>query len=80
MTELFTVQTPAAAWAIFRSHFTPRVRAERAAVAAALGRVVAQPLLSPQNLPEFVRSTMDGYAVMAADTYGPRPVCLPCCR
>ena len=73
MTELFTVHTPAAAWALFRSHFTPRVRSERVAVATALDRVLAQALAAPQNLPEFTRSTMDGYAVIAADTYGATP-------
>src|SRR5210317_2120630 len=37
---------------------------------AALGRVCAADILSPENLPPFQRSTMDGYAVMARDTFG----------
>lgn len=73
MTELFTVYTPPAAWARFREHFTPHVRAERIATAAALDRVLAEALVSPQDLPEFPRSTVDGYAVNAADTYGATP-------
>lgn len=73
MTELFTVHTPAAAWSLLQSHFTPVVHAEQVNVADALGRVLAAPLLSPQDLPEFSRSTMDGYAVIAADTYGATP-------
>jgi len=36
----------------------------------ALGRVTALPVLAPHPLPEFRRSTVDGYAVKAADTYG----------
>ena len=36
----------------------------------ALGRVTASPVLAPHPLPEFRRSTVDGYAVRAADTYG----------
>lgn len=36
----------------------------------ALGRVTAGPLDAPQPLPAFRRSTMDGYAVRAADTFG----------
>lgn len=35
-----------------------------------LGRTTAQALLSPENLPAFNRSMMDGYALKAADTYG----------
>lgn len=36
----------------------------------ALGSVTAEAILSPEALPAFRRSTMDGYAVRAADTYG----------
>jgi molybdopterin molybdotransferase len=35
-----------------------------------LGRVVAEPIYAPHPLPAFPRSTVDGYAVRAADTYG----------
>jgi molybdopterin molybdotransferase len=35
-----------------------------------LGRVVAESVLAPFPLPTFPRSTVDGYAVCAADTYG----------
>ncbi len=73
MPELFTVQTPPDAWARFTEHFTPVIRAERLATADALERVLAEQLDSPQDLPEFARSTVDGYAVTAADTYGATP-------
>ncbi|ADH86084.1 molybdopterin molybdotransferase MoeA [Desulfurivibrio alkaliphilus] len=36
----------------------------------ALGRISAQPLYAPEELPVHPRSVMDGYAVRAADTYG----------
>ena len=36
----------------------------------ALGRVPATPVVSGAELPGFARSTVDGYAVRAADTYG----------
>jgi molybdopterin molybdotransferase len=36
----------------------------------ALGRVTAQPVTTKTALPPFNRSTVDGYAVQAADTYG----------
>lgn len=35
-----------------------------------LGRVAAEDIISPINLPEFNRSTVDGYALMAKDTFG----------
>lgn len=39
-------------------------------LAAALRRVTAEPVRAPHPLPGFARSTVDGYAVRAADTYG----------
>ncbi len=39
-------------------------------LAEALDRVLATPVLSPEDLPAHARSTMDGFAVRAADTFG----------
>jgi molybdopterin molybdotransferase len=39
-------------------------------LAEALRRVPAGPVTAPHPLPGFARSTVDGYAVRAADTYG----------
>jgi len=36
----------------------------------AFGRVLSRDIISPENLPGFNRSTMDGYAVNSADTFG----------
>ncbi|MDY6972275.1 MAG: molybdopterin molybdotransferase MoeA [Thermodesulfobacteriota bacterium] len=36
----------------------------------ALGRVVSRNVISPEDLPGFLRSTVDGYAVRAKDTFG----------
>jgi molybdopterin molybdotransferase len=36
----------------------------------ASGRVLSREIMSPEDLPGFNRSSMDGYAVMAKDTYG----------
>lgn len=36
----------------------------------AYGRVLSENIISPENLPGFNRSTMDGYAVNSADTFG----------
>jgi molybdopterin molybdotransferase len=36
----------------------------------ALGRVLSKDIMSPENLPGFYRTSMDGYAVRAKDTFG----------
>ncbi len=38
--------------------------------ASSLDRVTAEDIVAPHPLPEFPRSTMDGYAVRARDTFG----------
>jgi molybdopterin molybdotransferase len=48
----------------------PELAVEEVALAAALGRVLAIDLTAPSDLPEFDRSTMDGYAVSSSDTFG----------
>ena len=52
--------------------FRPRRRTavETIPLADALRRVPAKPVTAPHPLPGFARSTVDGYAVRAADTYG----------
>jgi molybdopterin molybdotransferase len=70
MPELFNVLPPAEARALFLRHFRPCVRAEVVETAAALGRVTAEAIRAPSDLPSFTRATMDGYAVRATDTFG----------
>ena len=48
----------------------PALPAEECSISNALGRVLAQAIVSPSDQPEFDRSTMDGYAVRSADTFG----------
>ncbi len=43
---------------------------ERLKVSDCLGRVLAKDIISDENIPPFDRSTVDGYAVLSADTYG----------
>lgn len=71
--ELFTVRTPQQAQELLRQHFQPMVRAEAVPIGEALGRVLAADIAAPEDLPTFRRSTVDGYAVGAADTYGASP-------
>jgi len=66
--EFFTTRTVAEALAGFRP--ARRTPPETVPVTAAHGRVPAHPVTAPRSLPGFARSTVDGYAVRAADTYG----------
>jgi molybdopterin molybdotransferase len=68
--ELFNVLTPSDAYATLEAHLPRHVRVERVSTGEALGRVLAEDLRSPADLPSFRRSTMDGFAVRASDTYG----------
>ncbi len=45
-------------------------RLERIPTDSALGRVLAEDVVSPEKLPPFRRSTVDGFAVRARDTFG----------
>src|SRR5215831_15494915 len=44
--------------------------AEEVPLAEALGRVLAQDVVAPLDVPFFDRSNMDGFAVRAEDTFG----------
>lgn len=45
-------------------------KTEKITLDNAFGRVLAQDAVSEENIPDFYRSTVDGYAVKAADTQG----------
>jgi molybdopterin molybdotransferase len=49
---------------------TPVDRVERISLSSASGRVLAMSVQSPIDVPPFDRAAMDGYAVIAADTFG----------
>jgi len=56
---------------VLNEHFViPALSVDEIPISSALGRVLAFALVSPSDLPEFDRSTMDGYAVRSADTFG----------
>src|SRR5216684_8544076 len=66
--EFFTTRTVAEALAGFRPAW--RTGAQTVPLGEAAGRIPAAPVTAPHALPGFARSTVDGYAVRAADTYG----------
>ncbi len=70
MSEFFEVLPPAEARARLWEHITHRPPTEHVTAQQALGRVIAEDVRSPEVLPAFRRSSVDGYAVRAADTFG----------
>jgi molybdopterin molybdotransferase len=66
--EFFRLQTREEVLALY-DRFPP-VGLEEVELAAAMGRVLAAPLAAPEDVPGFLRATMDGYAVRAKDTFG----------
>jgi molybdopterin molybdotransferase len=66
--EFFTTRTVGEALAGFRPR--RRTSTETVPLDGALRRVPGAPVTAAHPLPGFARSTVDGYAVRAADTYG----------
>jgi len=70
MPEFFNVLAPDIALQTLLERLPAQVEAETVPTYQALGRVTAAAILAPEHLPAFPRSTMDGYAVRASDTFG----------
>ncbi len=70
MPEFFNVLPPDEARELLFRHITAVLPAETIPTSQANGRVTAVAITAPHALPQFRRSTMDGYAVRAADTFG----------
>jgi molybdopterin molybdotransferase len=70
MPEFFNVLPPDEARALLLSQIRVALPPTTIPTTRALNRVTAVPITAPHPLPSFRRSSMDGYAVRAADTYG----------
>jgi molybdenum cofactor synthesis domain-containing protein len=68
---------------ILKESFSPKpVGVERVSLSEAHDSVLAKNIVAPMDVPPFDRSTVDGYAVKALDTFGAdenRPVALKFC-
>ncbi len=69
MTEFLKVVKYDEAVEKIKKHFPPR-RIEGFSLLSATGRLLAQDIMGPEDLPSFNRSTVDGYAVRAEDSFG----------
>lgn len=71
MPEFLTLLPPDEAREKLFSHLpAPEPASEEIDVPSSLGRVTAEDVTAPHPLPDFRRSTVDGFAVRARDTYG----------
>ncbi len=71
MTEFLTLISPAEARKVFFSHLDfSTVESESVGIRQALNRVSTEEILASHPLPSFTRSSVDGYAVKASDTFG----------
>ena len=69
--ELFQAVTLAEARRLLDENWRYRpAGTERLKIEQALGRVLARPVASPEDIPAFPRSTVDGLAVESRDTFG----------
>jgi len=66
--EFFRLKTREEVVALY-PRFAP-VGEEQIELSAALGRVLAVSIAAPEDVPAFLRASMDGYAVAAKDTFG----------
>ena len=64
------VKTPEEVLALIEQEFTPVAGVEQVALSSAMGRVLAEDIAATEYVPDFDRSTVDGYALRAKDTFG----------
>ena len=64
------VKTPEEVLALIESEFVPVAETELVSLRAAMGRILAEDIAATEYVPDFDRSTVDGYAVRARDTFG----------
>ena len=67
---MLAVKTPEEVLRLIEKEFKPLGQTESVPLPAALGRVLAEPITAQEYVPDFDRSTVDGYACRAADTFG----------
>lgn len=69
--ELFTVKTLGQALELLKSYVLPFYdQVEEVPLLEALGRIIAKDIPATGSLPHFTKSTVDGLAVQARDTFG----------
>lgn len=67
---MFTVKTPDEVFETIEKEFPARLPEETVSLYECCGRVLSREVTAPEYVPGFDRSTVDGYAVIAKDTFG----------
>ncbi|KFD41935.1 molybdenum cofactor biosynthesis protein [Peptococcaceae bacterium SCADC1_2_3] len=70
MTELFKAVTITEARKIISAHYSGPKKTEMIPLLSAQGRRLAEEVRAKEDVPGFTRSTVDGFAVQARDTFG----------
>lgn len=70
MMKFFQVKSLEETFDIIHSNVSPISRIETLPLIDSLGRVLAEDISVSVNIPAFTRSSVDGYAVIASDTFG----------
>ena len=70
MPEFIKLLPPGEALSILMERIKASTDCELIETTTALGRVTSNSVLAPHPLPSFSRSTVDGFALQAKDTYG----------
>ncbi len=67
---MLSVKTPEEVLALIKNEFSPMAEMETVSLSSAIGRTLAEDITASEYVPDFNRSTVDGYAVRASDTFG----------
>ncbi len=68
---MLKVKTPEEVLALINEEFTPLEGLEEmVSLGEAIGRILSQDIAAEEYVPDFDRSTVDGYAVKTSDTFG----------
>lgn len=68
--EFFRVQPVDDALQLINDHWQPQADIEAIPTQSAINRITAEAIHAPVDMPSFRKSTVDGYAVIAKDTFG----------
>lgn len=67
---MLSVKTPEEVLSMLAEQFPEALPGEKIPVCSAWGRVLAEELVCGEYIPGFDRSTVDGYAIRAVDSFG----------
>lgn len=67
---MLNVMTPDEVLVLINNRFAGTLGTESVALTEAVGRILAEDITADEYVPGFDRSTVDGYAVKASDTFG----------